>query len=160
MHSLDSLAENIKNDWNDQEVESISHSQVSLAIRSKTVLIVDDNPDVRAVLCRYVKAMGARVDDAVNGSEAVEKAAHRHFDTILMDLTMPVCDGLSATMKLRREGYSGSIVAVSAHPQVGRVEEYYHLGFDGYLLKPVNKLDLLYTIAFEPRRRHSEKRLM
>ena len=62
-----------------------------------TVLVVDDSADTRAVLCRTLEGNGYRVVEAADGRQAVEAALRECPDLILMDMNMPVMDGLAAT---------------------------------------------------------------
>ena len=62
---------------------------------------------------------GLQVEIADNGRRAVEKALRRNFDLILMDMQMPELDGTDATIALRRSGYSGPIIALTAHAMAG-----------------------------------------
>ena len=82
----------------------------------KTVLVVDDAPDIREMLNFMLSLKGCRVVEAANGREAVELAPQIRPDLILMDLSMPVLDGYEATRRIhgRRETSAIPIVAVSA----------------------------------------------
>src|SRR5215204_4348313 len=73
-----------------------------------TVLVVEDFEDNRFMMRRLLEMSGYRVVEAVNGNQAVERAASDHPDIILMDLSLPQLDGLAATRRI-------PIVAVSAH---------------------------------------------
>lgn len=121
--------------------------------RGKSVLVVEDHPDARSLIGRSLEHLGAQVDFAENGREAIMKAKALNYDVILMDIAMPVCDGIEATQHLRREGYEGWIVAVTAYPFPQGIDTSAELGFDDYLVKPVSNIQLLHAIAFHPRRR-------
>jgi len=137
-----------------KDPEAITTEKLLLSARGKSVLVVEDNPDARAYFGRTLEFLGANVDFAENGRDAIQKAMYNVYDTILMDIAMPVCDGIEATQELRREGYEGWIVAVTAYPLPKGDDTIYSLGFDDYLLKPVNRLQLLHAIAFHPQPRH------
>lgn len=82
----------------------------------RTVLVVDDHPDIREVISWQLQARGCNVVEAGDGKEAVELASRVSPDLILMDLSMPVLDGYEATRRIRgsRETSGIPIVAVSA----------------------------------------------
>ena len=105
-----------------------------------TVMVVDDNEDLREMLRYMVERLGYRVVEAENGREAVELAQHRCPDLILMDLSMPVMDGLAATRLLRKmeEFYHVPIVAVSANRRELSQTAALAAGCNEYLTKPVN----------------------
>ncbi len=81
------------------------------------ILIADDFEDTRQVMNLFLEMKGHTVVEAANGEEAVERALKDRPDLILMDLSMPVMDGLTATRRIRahRETAGIPIVALSAH---------------------------------------------
>ena len=124
------------------------------------ILLAEDGPDNQRLLSLVLKRAGAEVAVAQNGQEAVEMAlAHfpdwgrRHddvplpFDLILMDIQMPGMDGYQATARLRQEGYTGPIIALSAHATTVAAERCLEAGCDDYLAKPIDRDALLRKIA-------------
>jgi CheY-like chemotaxis protein len=83
----------------------------------KTILVVEDTEDSRYVLKIVLEMFGFIVIEAVDGSEAVKSASENRPDLILMDISMPVMDGLAATRAIRKFGGSTKIpiIAVTAH---------------------------------------------
>ena len=83
---------------------------------NNTVLIVDDQPDIRELLRYSLQSRGLNVAEAVNGREAIELASQVHPSLILMDLSMPVLDGFEATRQISSQPAMKGIpiVAVSA----------------------------------------------
>ena len=83
----------------------------------KTVLIVEDYADIRTMMKFLVQGYGYEVIEAVDGQEAVEKARQHALDLILMDLSLPVMDGLTATQIIRTLDGLGKIpiIAVTAY---------------------------------------------
>ena len=103
------------------------------------ILLADDNNDIRDLVTRLLKKQGLTVIPVVDGRQAVEKALSEMPDLVLMDMEMPVMDGLTATKQLRNSGFSKPIFAMTAHPEGPEVERALKEGFDGYLEKPVNR---------------------
>jgi two-component system, sensor histidine kinase len=87
------------------------------------------------------------VDFASNGQEGIEKAKSKEFDLVLMDIQMPVLDGYSATKELRRLGFAKPIVALSAHAMKEDREKSLAVGCDDHLVKPIDPVKLLQTVA-------------
>src|SRR3712207_9595370 len=87
------------------------------------VLVVEDFEDNRFMMRRLLEMSGYRVVEAINGNQAVERAASEHPDIILMDLSLPQLDGLAATRRILAQENSRRvpIVAVSARSEERRV---------------------------------------
>ena len=111
-------------------------------MKNKKVLIVDDNALNRKVFENII-GYSYFFDVAVNGREALDKIKNDHFDIILMDMQMPEMDGYSATSLLRRKGYAGPIVALTAHAMAESREQCMRAGCDDHATKPINKAALL-----------------
>lgn len=103
------------------------------------VLLADDNNDIRELVSRLLKKQGVTVISVVNGREAVESALRELPDLVLMDMEIPVMNGLTATKHLRERGFTKPIFGMTAHPEGPEVEHALKEGFDGYLEKPVNR---------------------
>ncbi len=110
------------------------------------ILLAEDSPDNQLVVSRFLMLAGATVDAASNGKEAVEKAKKDQYDVILMDLQMPIMDGFEATAELRKEGYKGKIVALTAHTLSDDREGCLRSGFDEHIGKPVNRNALIEVV--------------
>jgi PAS domain S-box-containing protein len=105
------------------------------------VLLVEDNPVNRMVAETMLAQFGIEVHAAENGLEALELYDQWPYDMILMDLQMPVMDGLEATQLIRKQeqgsGRHTPIIALTANAMEGDRERCLHSGMDGYLSKPV-----------------------
>jgi len=122
---------------------------MTIALGQKTVLVAEDSADTRAVLRRVLASYGYRVVEAADGGEAVELAMRECPDLVLMDLNMPVMDGLAATERIRElKDRCGDvpIVAVTAFDTYGMREAALEAGCDAYLLKPL-ALDELESVV-------------
>ncbi len=116
------------------------------------LLLAEDGPDNQRLISFVLKKSGADVTVAENGQIAREKAlaaqdAGEPFDVILMDIQMPVMDGHTATRKLREDGYTGPIVALTANAMAGDEEKCRLAGCDGYATKPIDRPSLFAEIA-------------
>ena len=117
---------------------------------AKSILIVEDNEINRVVLREMLEAENHIVTEAVNGREGVEKAATTAFDMILMDISMPVMDGMIATQQIRAGNGPSSrspIIAVTAHALASEIADFERVGIDGYVSKPINRKDLRVIIG-------------
>jgi CheY-like chemotaxis protein len=118
--------------------------------RRLTVLVVEDNQVNQKVLTRMLAKQGHEIVLAENGRAAIAEASRREFDLILMDVQMPVLDGLAATRAIRsREqgtGHHVPILALTAHAMKGDRERCLEAGMDGYVAKPVNLPELTNAI--------------
>jgi len=119
------------------------------------VLLAEDSVDNQTLVTRFLKLAGASVDVASDGREATQKAKNDHYDVLLMDLQMPVMDGYEATAQLRREGYRGKIVALTAHALSEERERCLKSGFDDHISKPVNR-ELLIERVYHSAREQAE----
>ena len=107
------------------------------------ILLVEDNPVNRNVALSLLARLGYKADSVVNGADAVSRFSDHGYDLVLMDLQMPVMDGLEATRELRRRvpvAHQPRIVAVTANALVGDREMCIAAGMDDYVTKPL-KLD-------------------
>jgi CheY-like chemotaxis protein len=115
--------------------------------QTATVLLVEDTEDNRFMMRRLLEMAGYQVVEATNGEEAVKLAESERPDLILMDLSLPVIDGLAATRAIRKlDGFKGTpIVAVSAHDTSDFQADALEAGCDSYITKPIDfgQLELL-----------------
>jgi CheY-like chemotaxis protein len=87
-----------------------------------------------------------------NGEDAVSRALGERFDVTLMDMQMPVLNGMKATRRLRELGFLGPIVALSAHAMQEDRQRFLDAGCSDYIAKPVDMDDLLIRLAaYRPR---------
>jgi len=114
-----------------------------------TVLLVEDTEDNRFMMRRLLEMAGYGVVEATNGEEAVRLAKSERPDLILMDLSLPVIDGLAATRAIRKLDGFGKvpIVAVSAHDTSDFQTDAITAGCDSYITKPIDFSQLEVLIA-------------
>jgi CheY-like chemotaxis protein len=115
-------------------------SQVSNNGGLPTIMVVEDFEDNRFMMRRLLEMSGYHVLEAVNGQEAVEIARRERPSLILMDLSLPLLDGLAATRRIRQEASLRDvpIVAVSAHDTADFHADALAAGCNDYVTKPID----------------------
>ena len=108
------------------------------------VLLVEDTEDNRMMMRRLLEFSGFEVSEAINGVEAVRAAESETPNVILMDLSLPIIDGLAATRRIRQlPDLAGvPIIAVSAHDTADFHAEALAAGCDAYITKPIDYTEL------------------
>jgi two-component system, cell cycle response regulator DivK len=126
------------------ETNSSRNLESSTASQLQTVLLVEDTEDNRQMMRKLLELSGYRVVEAVNGEEAVRVAAEAQPDVILMDLSLPLIDGLAATRRIRSmPGLKVvPIIAVSAHDTADFHADALAAGCDAYITKPIDYVEL------------------
>jgi PAS domain S-box-containing protein len=109
------------------------------------VLIVEDNPVNQEVASTMLRRRGHSVDIVSNGREAVDAVARQRFDVVLMDLQMPILDGMAATAEIRanERGKRVPIIALTANAASGERDRCLAAGMDDYVAKPFRAADLI-----------------
>ena len=118
----------------------------SVVLRGADVLLAEDEHINASITKTFLEQAGLNVTVVNNGSEAVKAVKNNSYHAILMDVQMPIMDGIEATCEIRRhekaEGISCPIIALTAHAKHGDRERCLQAGMDDYLTKPLDK-DLL-----------------
>lgn len=124
---------------------SSSHNIVGYEGDRRTILVVDDRPDNRAVLLGLLEPLDFRLVEACNGGEGIEKAIACQPDLIISDLIMPGIDGFEMTRRLRQldEFQSTPIIASSASVFEFDRQKSHEAGYDDFLSKPIQTDELL-----------------
>ncbi len=117
-------------------------------ISGKRILLVEDNNLNRLLAYTILSEYGAIVREAENGLQAVEIVRNETFDLILMDIQMPVMDGIQATAIIRKEINSTiPILALTANAIKGKEHQFIDAGMNDYIFKPYNEINLVNPIA-------------
>jgi signal transduction histidine kinase/HPt (histidine-containing phosphotransfer) domain-containing protein/ActR/RegA family two-component response regulator len=119
------------------------------SLRGARILLAEDNPINQQVAMELLQGAGALVDVATNGQEALDAIGARGYDAVLMDLQMPVMDGLQATRAIRAEPRHARlpIIAMTASVMSGDRDRCLDAGMNDHISKPVSVEQLLVTLA-------------
>ena len=111
----------------------------SIPALAGTVLVAEDGVHNQRLIVALLQCTGAAVKIVDNGELAVQEALAGEYDLVLMDIQMPVMDGVTATKLLRDAGYGGPIVALSANVMRADIDTYRQVGCDDVLAKPIDR---------------------
>ncbi len=111
--------------------------------QDKKILLVEDSPDNAFLICHYIKSLGANIDVVTDGLQAVKMVGQQTYDCVLMDIQMPVMDGLEATRRIRNQGYKKPVIALTSHALPEERARSMQAGCDLHLTKPIKKTDLI-----------------
>lgn len=113
------------------------------------VLIIDDDEQIRQMLCRMLEQVGYTVDDAQNGAEGIARFRKQPYDLVLTDLIMPEKEGIEMIIELKSEFPDVKIIAMSGGARMGP-DAYLQLadslGAERCFSKPIPRADLLDAI--------------
>ena len=107
------------------------------------ILIVDDEPNIRELMHRYLSLDGIDSDCAENGLSAQRMLSEDHYDACLVDLKMPGMDGLSLITWIRSEGFRMPIIMISAHGEISDAVTALKEGAQDYIVKPFDPEELV-----------------
>ncbi|MEO5358197.1 MAG: response regulator [Nitrospirae bacterium YQR-1] len=130
-----------------QSGQLLTRHTVMESRKSISILVVEDNPVNQTLAVKLLQKRGYTTSVAGNGQEAFDMLAASHFDLVLMDVQMPVMDGLTATKQIRsaadiRINAFIPIIAMTAHALKGDMEICLEAGMDDYITKPLGTKDL------------------
>ncbi|MGB9093524.1 MAG: response regulator, partial [Gallionella sp.] len=132
-------------------------------IRGARLLLAEDNEINRQVAQEILEGFGIEITTAENGEEAIALLAAEEFDGVLMDMQMPVMDGVTATRLIRKNPkFSGlPIIALTANVMVSQQNEFIEAGITDYIGKPIDPYRMVTTLAkwVHPKRAAPEKQV-
>jgi two-component system, cell cycle response regulator DivK len=117
-------------------------------VAGERILVVEDNEKSMKLFRDVLQAKGYRILEAANAGLGVDLAAEHRPDLVLMDIQLPDMDGVEALRRLRKGKLTASIpvLALTAQAMLGDRERFLAEGFDGYLSKPVDVIELIRTV--------------
>ena len=133
---------------------AVSEPESEQTLEGLRVLLAEDNEDLQSAMGRLLTLLGASVDSAFDGHEAIALVFAKSYDIVLMDVWMPRLDGLEATRLLRSRGCHLPIIALTADATTERRSAALDAGCDTYLSKPFESDDLIaaiHTLMRDPR---------
>lgn len=124
------------------------------------VVIADDEPITRMDLKEYLQGEGyVVVAEAADGIDAVEACKSHRPDLVLMDIKMPLLDGISCAQIISEASYADTVVLITAYSEIDLIEKAKNAGVNSYLVKPVDEKSLIPTIEMAVARSRDMKRL-
>ncbi|PHS29613.1 MAG: hypothetical protein COA85_00555 [Robiginitomaculum sp.] len=138
-----------------------SHTDIIKKPLALSILVAEDNAMNIKVLRALLKPFPYEIVHAENGEIALDFLNHRQFDLILMDIQMPVLDGMEATLQLRASDSPNKdtpVIAMTANAMEGDRENYLAAGMTGYVPKPIDARQLYTTIAQAAAQGHKGKK--
>ena len=147
-----------------QQVEAILPEQVAATLKKAEVLVVDDSRMMRAALSRSLRELGfTNISEAVDGGDAINKLLEKSYDLMLLDMEMPVMNGMEvlAAMKLDSRLGGVPVIVISAADQIEKAVQCIEAGAEDYLPKPpaLTLLRARVTTALEKKRLRDLDRL-
>lgn len=147
IEQLDKILNNLRSKSFLAETEAEPSIQLGVieTIPKLHVLLVEDNLMNQKFMSHILKKIGATYQVAVDGKDCLEKIEAEKFDLVLMDIQMPVMDGIEATKHIRQKTKFKNlpIIALTAHAMKGDQERCLHAGCNGYITKPVDQQKLV-----------------
>lgn len=135
-------------------LESLSSSnsdaleKTDLILKGKSVLIVEDTMINQVVSEEFILKLGGSVSLAENGKQCIDRLESETFDLVLMDIHMPIMDGIEATKIIREEMkiLDMPIIALTANVMKDDIAHYLEIGMNGYIPKPFDESDFIQAI--------------
>lgn len=127
-----------------------------------TILVVEDDQNLRKLICATLTQSGYHTIPAVDGQDALDIIEHEHIDLLISDIMMPRMDGYALTRSLREANYKQPILLVTAKEKLEDKKRGFLLGTDDYMVKPIDVDEVALRVAALLRRARiaSEKQLI
>lgn len=133
-------------DISDSNVYS-SRDDVNVTRPGRKLLLAEDDDDIAMLIVAVMEEQGYRVEHVVNGQQAVDRALSFKPDVLLLDMNMPVLDGMDAIKRLRDKGFTSPAIALSASASSSAQENAISAGCDDYLVKPIDVATLVQSVS-------------
>lgn len=128
---------------------------------SINIMIVDDEEGIRKSLSAYLKLEDYNVETAENGREALDKLRKTKYNIVLMDINMPVMDGLEALKEIKRIDFSIQVIMMTAYSTFDKTIKSLEFGATDYVMKPFKDLsEILHLVNLSEERLERWKKSM
>src|SRR5258707_14546281 len=121
------------------------------------VLVVDDETAIREAIRMTLEYEGYRIDEARSGQDGIDKATKTPYDAILLDIKMPVLDGIEVLENLKEQKVASPVIMVSGHGDISTAVECTKRGAFDFLEKPLNRDQLLLAVRNAVRQQKLEE---
>jgi DNA-binding response OmpR family regulator len=118
-----------------------------MQLKDATVLLVDDEPDLRSIIAEWFRREGCNLLVAEDGAQALSFISANPIDVVVSDVRMPVMDGITLLKKVKVSGYKSSVMFVSGFTDVIKPRESYDLGVEAVMSKPVERRHLIAAVT-------------
>jgi len=125
-----------------------SRLSTSFNWKTKKILVVEDDQLNYYFIYELLKPTQVKLDHAINGQLAVDMALSNKYDIVLMDIQLPIKNGLEATRELRNKGFDKPIIALTANAMENDVKRVKDYGCNDYMAKPLSEKQLMHMIDF------------
>ena len=137
------LFEKINSIKKNSENTTKKQTELPQIVEGMKILVTDDHPVNRKILVEFLKKFGAAVYDAENGEAEIKMIReHSEIQVVFMDIQMPVLSGIETTKILRKENFSGLIIACTANNDPENFKEYQRIGMNDILVKPFKRKNI------------------
>jgi polar amino acid transport system substrate-binding protein len=126
-----------------------NHMTKSIKVDAKKALLAEDDEINLIAHCYKLKELGFDIDIARDGQEAIDMAMTYEYDMIFLDLQMPIVDGYTTAKRIKSEGISTPIVAISAFGDSVSINLAKQSGVDEYIIKPIDNINSIITKYFD-----------
>lgn len=121
-----------------KDTNTIGKKQKTLPQYNGHILLAEDHPDNSILISKMLAQLGFNITCVENGEKALAETLSQDFDIILLDIQMPVMDGIEAHNLIRATGVTTPIIALTANAMADEVKHYISLGFDDHIAKPID----------------------
>jgi two-component system response regulator ResD len=130
----------------DDIINMVSRQIAELNMMEKhKILVVDDEERIRKLLRMYLEKDGYRVEEAADGSKALEMMLATDYDLIILDLMLPIMNGIEVCIKLREIESTPIIMLTAKGEEIDRIKGF-EVGTDDYIVKPFSPREVLYRV--------------
>jgi len=121
-------------------IKGVGDNDYRIFAPEANILVVDDNAVNLNVACGLLQLCKIKADTAMSGQQAIEMVQEKLYDIVFMDHMMPGMDGVEATKIIREKNKNVTIIALTANAVAGAKEEFFAVGMNDWLTKPINKV--------------------